>query len=357
MECSRNITNLPVEILDLLFKYCGDMTNKLHLAQTHPYLVEAFAYHCRNLFECISNDKEISLSSWRFILPVCGSNIKTIHKNIRDSSDEELVNLVALHCSKLEKIKLSFETDSVDCVKSLICQRQNSLKAIRLILMLRSESRELNTKMLHEFPELPLLEELKITNIPIENYDHIQKFKNLVKLEIGCWGLTKHVIDVFALCAPLKKLQILFLRGVRIIASEQTKIHLPVLQLKKLSITCEQHNSHAEVQRFILSQGKSLESLRYDCELVSYSNEDFLEVIRICRSLRICMLPVQDFIFDLECVEEILVILRQNGVTEDNPFLLVPLDLFDRYEEVVELLKCSSSPELIIPCILSLLDN
>ncbi|KAH8315646.1 hypothetical protein KR059_006996, partial [Drosophila kikkawai] len=322
MKCKTNITDLPIEILDIIFKCCGDMTDKLHLAQAHPFLAQAFAYHCRNLYNHISENEKKRLCYWRLTLPGCGPNIKKIKKNFRHSSDEGFINLIALHCSKLEKVTLAFETDNVDCVKSLICQRQNTLRAINLILKLKSMSPEMNTKMLHEFPELPLLEKLKILNIPIENYYHIHKFKNLVKLEIRCWSLTKHVIDILALCAPLKKLQILALQGVRIIASEETKIHLPVLQLKKLSIICAQFNSHAEVQRLILSQGKSLESLLYDCELVTYRNEDFLEVIRTCRNLRFFELPSRGVVFDLEFVEEIVDILRQNGVTQDNPFLL-----------------------------------
>ncbi|KAH8315725.1 hypothetical protein KR059_012812, partial [Drosophila kikkawai] len=336
MEYKRNITDLPVEILDLLFKYCGDMTNKLHLAQTHPYLVEAFAYHCRNLFECISNDKEISLSSWRFILPVCGSNIKKIHKYIGDSSDKELINLVALHCSKLEKIKLTFETDSVACVKSLICQRQNSLRAINL--RLTSESPEINTVMLHEFPELPLLEELKIFNIHIEKYYHIQKFENLVELQIGCSDI-RIDIDILVLCAPLKKLRIMHLRDVRIIATEQNEVHLSVIPLEELLLSgCEiliefpacfklktidlmdnVEKNVGALEQLIFSQERSLESLSFERFL---NNEIFIDIIQSFPKLRYLYLPVLYVKIDLEFVRQIVDILRGNGVTPKNPFVL-----------------------------------
>ncbi|KAH8315648.1 hypothetical protein KR059_006998, partial [Drosophila kikkawai] len=337
MKCSRNITDLPIEILDILFECCGNMTNKLHLAQAHPYLAQAFAYHCRNLFKHIPVYEKKSLCYWRLTLPGCGPNIKKIDRVIRENDHDavELVNLIALHCSKLEKIKLIFETDSVNCVKSLICQRQNSLRAINLRLKLKLKSPEMNTKMLHELPELPLLEELKIFNIPIENFYHIQKFENLVKLAIRYKNSKPVVIDILALCAPLKKLQILALKGVGIIASEETKIHLPVIQLKKLNIACEEHNSHAEVQRFILSQGKSLESLSHDCPREPYRHEDFLEIIRICRNLRFFELPSGGVVFDLEFVEEIVDILRHNGFTPDNPLVIMARDR-PRYTKLVK---------------------
>ncbi|XP_017030888.1 uncharacterized protein [Drosophila kikkawai] len=371
MDCKRNITDLPIEILDILFECCGDMTNKLHLAQAHPYLAQAFAYHCRNLYNHISEDEKKSLCYWRLTLPGCGPNIKKIDRVIRenDHDEVELVNLIALHCSKLEKIKLTFETDSVACVKSLICQRQNSLRAINL--RLTSESPEINTVMLHEFPELPLLEELKIVNIPIENYYHLKKFENLVKLNIGCdypmfdcEGRIHIAIDILALCAPLKKLRILTLRDVTIISSEKNNVHMTVLPMEKLSlIRCvivyelpvcfnlktfiiKEKMSNAVVHRFILSQGSSLESLYHICDYYPGYNERFLEVIRVCHNLRSFRPPYYSVSFNLDFVKECVDILIENEVTPNNP-LVLEVDRYFNYEDVLKWLKFTPCPEII----------
>nr|XP_017030890.1 uncharacterized protein LOC108080593 [Drosophila kikkawai] len=361
MESKRNITDLPLEILDLLFGYCGDSTNKVYLAVTHPYLVQGFVYHCRNSIEYLYFNAEISLSFWRTILPVCGSYIKGIVRCIANNIDDhaELSDLISLHCTKLEKIKLFFVMDDISWVKSLICQVQSTLRDIELKVLLN----KMNSKMLHEFPELPLLERLCIFNIPVDNYYHIRKFENLVELQIGCSDIGID-IDILVLCAPLKKLRIMHLRDVRIIATEQNEVHLSVIPLEELLLSgCEiliefpacfklktidlmdnVEKNVGALEQLIFSQERSLESLSFERFL---NNEIFIDIIQSFPKLRYLYLPVLNVKIDLEFVRQIVDILRGNGVTPKNPFVLKVNQYNRKYKHLLRWLKFISHPELI----------
>lgn len=161
MERQRAITELPLEVLDLIYKYCGDVENKVHLAQASQCLAQAFVHHSRNDFKVIPAGTPIEMDSWRFILPLCGSNVNEFVRSLYNSTDHEMKDLVALHCRNLQRITLRIYPESLDSVVSFITKIKGGLRSADL----RYDPNPIKPELVRQLPEMPLLKILRLQHI------------------------------------------------------------------------------------------------------------------------------------------------------------------------------------------------
>jgi len=75
MENQRTITDLPYEILDLIFKNFIYLKDKVNLSQAHEKLGKAFAFHCRNKFRSLSRNADPQLRSMSTVTRVTPETI------------------------------------------------------------------------------------------------------------------------------------------------------------------------------------------------------------------------------------------------------------------------------------------
>ncbi|XP_017044772.1 uncharacterized protein LOC108090546 isoform X3 [Drosophila ficusphila] len=168
MENRRNITDLPLEVLNRIFRYCGNTVNKVNLAQAHPYFVEAFVYHSRNAFKDIYYFTGISMSCWEFILPLCGSNVNLIKRTAYKTNDLSLDNLILQHCHNLKDISFKFDVEGLSYVSNFISDKKNSVKTLDLYFH-GSRTSEDQIKLLEDLPDLPHLTKLRIKQTPSDD--------------------------------------------------------------------------------------------------------------------------------------------------------------------------------------------
>ncbi|KAH8296156.1 hypothetical protein KR054_002381 [Drosophila jambulina] len=345
MESERAITDLPLEVLDLIYKYCRFVPHKVNLAQVNGYFGQAFAYHSRNDFKIIPAGTLIRLESWRIILPLCGSNVNEFEGSIYDSKDHELIDLVAMHCPNLQRIKLKICMESVDSVISFLCKLKDNLRSVDLWL---ARDEKIQPKLVKEMPEMCLLRVLKLRNIHIEDVFHLQKFVNLEELDFEVYREFDPLqyfptVNIFSICSSMTKLRSLSVVYMSI-ASEATDLKTPLMSLEELeliycdiamdfppcpklkSMTFKENrifDSADIVRRSILNQGESLERLVFFRHYTPYDNPAFLELLRGCKKLRYLKLATRKIHFVLDYVGEIVSILRGNGLEPNDPLELV----------------------------------
>ncbi|KAH8233836.1 hypothetical protein KR038_011507, partial [Drosophila bunnanda] len=349
MEGQREITDLPVEVLDLIYKFLRLEPDKLNLAQTNRYLRQVFAFHSRHDFKIIPKGHFLPLDTWRIVLPLCGSNVYEFRECIYEASSPELKELVVLHCPNLERINLRISSESVDSVIPFLWKIKDKLRSVHLGYA-SDYSTKIYPKLLKDIPEMSLLRVLRIENISIDEVFHFQKFINLEELDFTVRKAFVPKIpmpsyptaNIFSIFEPFKKLRSLSVLGVTV-ASEDTDSINPILTLEELKLvdcyitmdfpTCPKlksmtlmqnrmYDSEGSVRRSILNQGETLERLVFNRPYTQYDNQGFLELLRGCRRLRYLKLAVGDVKFYLHVVREIVDILRKNGLDANDPLEL-----------------------------------
>ncbi|XP_017044774.1 uncharacterized protein LOC108090547 [Drosophila ficusphila] len=373
MENQRNMTDLPLEVLDRIFRYCGNTVNKVNLAQAHPYFVEAFVYHSRNAFKDIYYLTGISMSCWEYILPLCGSNVNLIKRSAYKTNDLSLDNLILQHCHNLKDISLSFDVEGLNYVSNFISDKKNSVKSLDLHFK-GSRTSEDQIKLLEDLPDLPHLTKLRIKQTPSDDLHCIQKFINLTELDLEIVRefypkvAPADPVDIFSICAPLKKLRLLKVKGIDI-ASDDPEVNPTLNSLEDLNIVhCDismefpvfpklkviQFNyirtftSASLVRKSIINQGETLERLLFLRGTTPYDGEGLLELVKGCRKLRYFLAPIHAVKFTLDLVTRLINDLKKNGYTTDDPLELV-MDEYFKLKWLCHWLKFASSEKLIKP--------
>ncbi|XP_017008586.2 uncharacterized protein [Drosophila takahashii] len=99
-----DLTNLPMEILDLIFKFLGDLEDKLQLAKVDEVLAAAFRFHCGIHFKYLSAF-EVPTRFWEDLLPICGSTIEVMHTD-KYEDIRPPYKLIEQYCPNLQFISL-----------------------------------------------------------------------------------------------------------------------------------------------------------------------------------------------------------------------------------------------------------
>ncbi|XP_041674247.1 uncharacterized protein LOC121530010 isoform X2 [Drosophila eugracilis] len=126
METSRNIIDLPVELIDRIFKNLEE-SDQCHLAHSHPFLRNCFIYHVGNRYSNVISS--LCFKNWKTILPVCGS---TVHHIVEEFHilDESLMRLIEQHCINLESIQIGINRRNYRRVKTFL----DNLKSLSSII-------------------------------------------------------------------------------------------------------------------------------------------------------------------------------------------------------------------------------
>ncbi|KAH8315702.1 hypothetical protein KR059_008967 [Drosophila kikkawai] len=336
MSSQFDILNLPIEILDLVFKYIPKMKDKLNLAKSHCVLGKAFAFHARNIFKEVEIlDRPIA--EWSEILPLCGSYVTSIRAQDIRINTVSAAKLASMHCPNLEEFSFRVCSSSWNQIKSLLLTLQN-VSYIELSNCLE------NLCVVDTLLQMPKLKHLKLLRFNNHNMERVGELSNLTKVTI----INLVCIDFFRLIRSLKNIDSLEIadavfRMPNDLGDEQLlpkiellKINygifytpLPYLPtLKHLCISTFDYNMNlSEVfGELVLSYGKTLESLSFCANGSFFFNVDIIGIIMKLKALKNLELQVKSDnclhdICQLENLEELS--LGHSQITNRGPIILI----------------------------------
>ncbi|KAH8315645.1 hypothetical protein KR059_006995, partial [Drosophila kikkawai] len=364
MEPQRTLTDLPFEVLDLIFKALAykDLRgrwppytvyhyskDKLSLAETCEYLGQAFAYHSRDIYKKAIYDRSspyISERDYSVIVSLCGSTAVEYVGSPGCNWSAEVAKAVGQYCPNLQRVRFQVYLDNGDILISLIHKAKNAIKSLDFGYASHDPLR-IGSNIMHKIPELPLLKTLTLDSFRVDEAYEIQRFLSIEELFLQSHYSHREdlkTLNLFKVCAPLKKLRILTVIGVHIISEtdeDEAIPEFPALEhfklssciismefpscpkLKILDISCTKCHIEGLVCKSVLKQGKDLERLIVESRPSQFDNESLLEVIQKFRKLRYFNVPIRKIKFDLLYATELVNVLRENGVTKEDPLELV----------------------------------
>ncbi|XP_020801941.1 uncharacterized protein LOC110178973 [Drosophila serrata] len=385
MEPQRTLTDLPFEVLDLIFKalarkpqtYWGytDLhysNDKLSLAETCEYLGKAFAYHSRGIYKKAMYDSSytyISKNAWPVILSFCGSTVEEYVGSPGCCWSAEVAKAVAEYCPNLQKVKFQVYSDNGDLVLAVLHKAKSSIRSLSFGYAM-FQSSGIGPNILHKFPELSQLSYLNIDPFFVDEAYEIQRFVTIEELYLSApYSQMENPkpLNLFKILAPLKKLRLLTVVGIHVI-SETDEIEeipeFPALEhfklscstismefpscpkLKILHLAYDKCYIEGLVCRSVLKQGEDLERLIVESRPSQYDNDSLLEVIRKFKKLRYLDVTIRKIKFDLEFVRKLMSALKENGITEEDPLELV-FDEISKIDWLRHWLSHVSNPNLI----------
>ncbi|KAH8315643.1 hypothetical protein KR059_006999 [Drosophila kikkawai] len=342
MSSHCDIINLPIEILDMVYKYIPDMRDKLNLAKSHCVLGKAFAFHAGNTFKEIVIERQ-TIEDWSAILSLCGSSVTSITaEDIKYTVSA--AKLAFMHCPNLEKFSFSVCSSSWNQIKSLFLTLQN-LSDIEiwnygseylsgsgyvcvvdtLLLMPKLKHFKLsdNYPDLERFGELLNLTKLAIVNSiePIDFFRVIRSLKNIDSLELhsAVVRMPKDLGDE----QLLPKIELLKLSY----ATFRTPLpYLPSLKHLTVSYGFENGKISDVFGESVFSYGKTLESLDISRIIVSFIKNDTIGVIMNLKALKKLDFRVgyKDCLYDLRQLENLEVLnLHLSNITNRGAIMVI----------------------------------
>ncbi|KAH8350432.1 hypothetical protein KR059_011933 [Drosophila kikkawai] len=321
MSSPCDIINLPIEILDLVFKYIPVMRDKLNLAKSHCVLGKAFAFHAGNIFKEIEIENR-PIEDWSDILSLCGSSVNSIRAlnyYNRDTDPVSAAKLASKHCPNLEKFSFRVCSSSWNQLKSLLLTLQN-LSYIEL----RNCSE--NVSVVDALLQMPKLKHLQLYGVENHFIERVGELSNLTKLTMQ----NIEPIDFFRVSRSLKNIESLEINTAVFqkpndLGDEQLlpkiellKINYGIFQtplpylpsLKHLCIrsTFDYNMNPSKVfGESVLSYGKTLESLSFRANSYFFFNVDKIGILMKLKALKKLELPVEsdDCFHDISQLENL----------------------------------------------------
>ncbi|XP_022208373.2 uncharacterized protein LOC111064863 [Drosophila obscura] len=342
-----SIIDLPLEVLDLIFKDLESQKDKLHLALVHPLLGKAFSYHSGNKYYSIDS-LCVPITQWPVILPLCGSTVIEFKGYLNDW-DCSVLKLIEEHCSNLVKISLDVNQRNYNGVKSLL-SRMRSPGSVEVGLDCRAclGYRE----FLFEFNRL---QKLSLKGCPKDEIYFLKKLINLEELAVTPLSDSEH-IDILGVCSALHNLRSLTIAKMNVIIPKEFGVspcpslenllvvhcHIPTVwplfpKLKHLRI---RHTPIATCQflnQWVLQHSSTLERLELLYLDEPLQESDVLQVLQRCRKLQFFSIVLGDSNITETFVNSIMDILNENGFKPEKPFELKVFKL-TKYAEVRKLL-------------------
>ncbi|XP_033237387.1 uncharacterized protein [Drosophila pseudoobscura] len=281
METQRTITDLPFEVLDLIFKQLDYPRQEWQLVHAHEILAEEFAYESRDDCRKLSLDYWWTPDTYALIWKTCGSSVREL--DYHKGSDE-----LAKHCPHLESIDFCVDSRYWQHVKSLILllKGNNTIRST----VIDVDDKNIPFTILHGLTEFPQLRKLVFVH-------YIGDAGSLFNA-MACMNWS-HLSTEIPVCPKLKSFTL---------------------------TSCECHIKNLVCQT-ILKQSNSLEYLDVYCRLSAFDGDGFFAVLRACKKLRKFRDPLGDVTIYRAYVFAMVDILRENGFTPEKPFKLW---LFDR---------------------------
>ncbi|KAH8368648.1 hypothetical protein KR084_002871, partial [Drosophila pseudotakahashii] len=337
MESSKTLLDLPLEVLDLIFEQLS-RSHKLRLADSHPILHEAFLYHVRDLFKTI-DFSELPSKDLFIIWRLCGSNVLDIDTGEKSVENLTLIlQLIENHCNKLESFQTNVAKDTVNAICSLLLKSEN---LISVALKFYDEFDECDPECaIHVLKQMPALRKLQIGFIPDLKIYLIQQFVALEELDLSASYVGDLHLNIFEICAPLKKLRCLRVSGCNVhgkfendglsyqvleklgVAHCEIEHELPFFpMLKSMEIRNTYGPNGRDLERSWTKHENTLEkaTLLVDC----FCDYWLLHLIRSCRKLRYLYLhPQSSEPISKSTMLLFIKTLKENGVTSEMPFKL-----------------------------------
>ncbi|XP_016955263.1 uncharacterized protein LOC108028124 [Drosophila biarmipes] len=338
MENARTITDLPFEILDLVFKNLTYLKYKVHLSQAHEKLGKAFAFHCRNEFRRLSPGAQLTAELWAILIRECGPSVEEyVYGESGFSWNEPIAEAVVRHCPNLRSVSVRLFRSGQVGVPAFLKKVKNRLKSVKL-----DQQDHFQATVLAVVGEMPQLQTLSFKGYVDENVHHVEKCNALEKLSIehiSHWD--KPPVNLLRICAPLRNLRDLSLTKIKIMSFQEPHSNMWI-GLKSLTLNlCEFsealpdcpelqslviHYPRCHIEgyslKFILKNGRNLKTLHEKCE-PPIDAEGFLELLRNCPKLRYLYTPMEFIKLYSAYVSRIIEILKTSGVTREDPLELV----------------------------------
>lgn len=165
MDNPRSIIDLPVEVLDLIFKHLIYMNYKVELAKVHEKLTKAFVYHSKNEFRRLKVTPWLSNESFLVVIQECGHTTEElVFDRSCDFWNDILIEAVTKYCTNLKSFTaVLYRSDS-----DQICSFLRKINKLLLSLSLEQRSR-FPFEILKVVGEMTQLKELSVKGYIDEN--------------------------------------------------------------------------------------------------------------------------------------------------------------------------------------------
>ncbi|KAH8252024.1 hypothetical protein KR038_006822 [Drosophila bunnanda] len=328
MASRCNILNLPVEVLNLVYKSIPNMRDKLNLAKAHDFLGKVFAIHAGDAFKSIEIE-ERPIKDWSDILLLCGSSVTRILTRAVNTT-VIVVKLASMYCPKLEEFFIPVRSNFWNHIKPLLLSLEN---VSWIGLMNKYEKANVVDTLL----QMPKLKSLQLIGFNREDWQRVGELVNLTSLTI--MNKKEEPIDIFKVCSPMKnmdsmELQFASIRMPKDYGGEQLwpKIellsisygvfhtslpYLPTLKYLTLDSIDPYINLTDVFGQSVFNYGNTLESLRFCPGIPRLINADDLSIIMKLKALKRLGCQVgSDYVMDY-----ITFLKNLDHVTLDNSYI------------------------------------
>ncbi|BFF97572.1 uncharacterized protein DMAD_05958 [Drosophila madeirensis] len=332
MEVQRSIIDLPLHVLEMVFQLLNH-SNKLHLAQSDRVLAEAYASHTRSIYKRMHLSYVLERRiPWADVLAICGANVVEI-VNQHALADYQL-KIIQLHCPNLQVVNFEIKDENCAGLKSLL----ESLKQ-QATVRLRIDDRA-TLKIYNMLQQLPRLDRLSLEKFVGSDASQIHKLVDLEELHISNIYGSYWELDIFKLCFHLPKLRWLKLVHIELLhRDESPELSFSVLEklkiigcaltwdwpyglkdgflrLKDVTIRGSDFR-HFQPCKWFSKYSPALENLKLF--QAHPDRNDFLDMLRGCKKLRFLVIELKNLQITKELLATITGILKENGVTPDQP--------------------------------------
>ncbi|XP_017058878.1 uncharacterized protein LOC108099759 [Drosophila ficusphila] len=362
MRNQRTITDLPLEVLDLIFKNLRNLRDKLRLAQTHEHLGKGFSYHSGSEYRRFSPKTHFPVRLYRVLLAECGPSIVEFICG-SDTWSDLLAKSIAKHCPNLESVNISVTLRTSHSVQVFLLNMAESLISVELKLNESCQS----PRILNALAELKNLKKLLYEGYIDRGVNQLYKLEALEELRLDYHGKGYRCrsVNLLQICGPMKNLRCLTVSNMVITAGEGFNAMMwPTLKelkmqnceistvlpdcpkLKTFYIKFSKCRMKGYVCNFILKNGKNIEEIDESCEPAPFDTHNFLEMIRTCRKLQSFSTPLSGIKIYQSFVTSLVEILKESRATRSEPFDLI-LYSRDKLRWFRRFLHRTSSPEVI----------
>ncbi|XP_032574645.1 uncharacterized protein LOC116801105 [Drosophila sechellia] len=336
MDFQRRIYDVPFEILDLIFEKLDSLQYKVNLALAHEKLAKAFSFHSRKKFRKLTLDGRLTLDSWNFLIRECGPRIEEFVYGVCGRNGKSLLlKVVEKHCPNLKSVQ--FYLSDRKNIPSFLENMKSSLTSVKI-----NQQSYFPATILIAVSGITQLKEFSFRGYVDENVRHLDKLVALEKLSItDIKPFSTPPVDLLPICASLKKLRNLTVVEVKILPYDEPYstfwsslefLHLEYCEfsielpdcpnLKYLDMHYPKCAIEGYVLKFILKNGKNLTELR-ERSVPPINGNGFLDLLRGCPKLRRLRTTMEFIKLHAGFVCSILEILKENGVTPENPLELI----------------------------------
>ncbi|XP_070852410.1 uncharacterized protein [Drosophila suzukii] len=206
MRNQRTLTDLPLEVLDLIFKNLRNLRDKLRLAQVHEYLGQAFSYHSGSDYRKFSPKIHFPVRLYRVLLAECGPSIVEFTCG-SDTWSDLLAKSIAKNCPNLESVNISVTLRNSNSVHSFLLNMAKSLISVELKLNDSCQS----PRILNAVAELKNLRKLLYEGYIDRGVNQLHKLVALEELRLDYQGrgYRCRAVNLLQICGQMTNLRCL----------------------------------------------------------------------------------------------------------------------------------------------------